>query len=219
MTPKVELQSPAPPSLSTLLKSTALALAVAGAVLVTIVLPAEYGLDPIGTGKALGLTRMSAPVVMAVDEPRPGDATVMAPVSTGPIAAYPAEYKFDVVELALGPYEYVEYKYRLENGASMMYAWSATGALIHDFHGEPNDAAKGSEQSYDKQNRQAANGSFIAPFAGIHGWYWENPGSDPIVVTLRTAGFYTAAVEIRSDHTRRPHAVRSPDAWTAGGEK
>ena len=41
-----------------LLKATALALAVAGAILLTTVLPAEYGIDPTGIGKALGLTAL-----------------------------------------------------------------------------------------------------------------------------------------------------------------
>lgn len=41
-----------------LLRSTLLALAIAALLLVTIVLPAEYGIDPTGVGRVLGLTRM-----------------------------------------------------------------------------------------------------------------------------------------------------------------
>lgn len=47
-----------PPSSRKLLRSTLLALAVATLLLVTVVLPAEYGIDPTGTGSILGLTRM-----------------------------------------------------------------------------------------------------------------------------------------------------------------
>ena len=43
------------PSTRKLLKSTALAAAVAGVILLTTVLPAEYGIDPTGVGKVLGL--------------------------------------------------------------------------------------------------------------------------------------------------------------------
>jgi hypothetical protein len=46
------------PSSRTLLRSTLLALAVAAALLVTVVLPAEYAIDPTGIGRVLGLTRM-----------------------------------------------------------------------------------------------------------------------------------------------------------------
>lgn len=47
-----------PASSRQLLRSTLLALAVAALLLVTIVLPAEYGIDPTRAGRVLGLTRM-----------------------------------------------------------------------------------------------------------------------------------------------------------------
>ena len=43
------------PSTRRLLKATAIAIAVAGVILVTTVLPAEYGIDPTGIGGRLGL--------------------------------------------------------------------------------------------------------------------------------------------------------------------
>ena len=46
------------PGAARLLKSTLLAIAVAAVLLVTTVLPAEYGIDPTGIGRALGLTQM-----------------------------------------------------------------------------------------------------------------------------------------------------------------
>ncbi len=46
------------PSSRQLLRSTAIAFVVAAALLVTVVLPAEYGIDPTGTGRLLGLTEM-----------------------------------------------------------------------------------------------------------------------------------------------------------------
>ena len=46
------------PTNKQLITSTLAALAVAGALLVTCVLPAEYGIDPTGIGKTLGLTKM-----------------------------------------------------------------------------------------------------------------------------------------------------------------
>jgi hypothetical protein len=52
---------PAPedlPSAGELLRSTLLAACAAGALLVTVVLPAEFAVDPTGIGRALGLTQM-----------------------------------------------------------------------------------------------------------------------------------------------------------------
>ncbi len=189
-----------------LAKTTALAVVVAAAVLVTVVLPAEYGLDPIGTGRALGLTRLSDPLPPADPGPVPG--APLAPTVEGAIAHYPAAFKTDTTQFVLGPYEYVEYKYRLEKGAAMLYSWTSTAAVIEDFHGDPQGGGEEAAVSHEKKTRQAANGEFTAPFAGIHGWYWENPGGESITVTLTTAGFYTSAIEIRSDRTRKIHELR-----------
>jgi hypothetical protein len=46
------------PSARSLLRSTLIALAVAIALLITVVLPAEYGIDPTRIGRVLGLTQM-----------------------------------------------------------------------------------------------------------------------------------------------------------------
>lgn len=41
-----------------LLRSTLVAVLVAGLLLATVVLPAEYGVDPTGVGRVIGLTQM-----------------------------------------------------------------------------------------------------------------------------------------------------------------
>ena len=46
------------PSAAKLIKSTFVAIALAALILVTAVLPAEYGIDPTGVGNVLGLTKM-----------------------------------------------------------------------------------------------------------------------------------------------------------------
>ena len=46
------------PTSRQLLRSTVIAVVAAAAILVTIVLPAEYAIDPTGIGRALGLTEM-----------------------------------------------------------------------------------------------------------------------------------------------------------------
>lgn len=46
------------PSSRQLIRSTVIAAACAGLLLVTVVLPSEYGIDPTGAGRILGLTQM-----------------------------------------------------------------------------------------------------------------------------------------------------------------
>ena len=135
------------------------------------------------------------------------------PVLEGPVAHYAASYKTDSAEFQLDPYEYLEYKYHLDKDAGMMFRWTASGDVKHDFHGDP-DEKGAKEQSYDKRSRREAYGAFTAPFSGIHGWFWENTGSERITIRIQSAGFYGSAVEIRSDHTRRAHPLM--DASPAG---
>ena len=221
MTPPTPSATFAAPSLATLARTTAIAIVVAAVLLVTFVLPAEYGIDPTGVGRRLGLTSIASPPVSAVDAPRAaGDR--LAPTPMGPLAVYSAQFKFDVFEIVLAPYEYVEYKYQLEKDATMLYSWTATAALRHDMHGERSaGAADGPrEQSFDKEDRRQASGSLTAPFAGIHGWYWENPGGEAITIRLTSAGYYSSAVEIRSDRSRRTRPLQSIDTLaTTGGTK
>jgi hypothetical protein len=195
------------PSRRQLATTTAWALGAATVLLVTVVLPAEYGIDPLRTGRALGLTRLSAPPA-AADVVAPPAGSVLLPALDGPIAHYSGGFKADTAQFVLGPYEFVEYKYRLEKGAAMLYSWTGTAAVIHDFHGEPQTGGESAAVSYEKKPRRDANGAFTAPFSGIHGWYWENPGAETITVTLTTAGFYSSAIEIRSDRTRKTHELR-----------
>jgi hypothetical protein len=208
-----DVQTAPTPTLRQLTRTTAIAFAVAVVILITIVLPAEYAIDPIGTGRLLGLTDIASPPVTIAADARPAGAA-LKPIAKGPVGEYPAEYTFDVFEVTLQPYEYVEYKYHLEQGATMLYAWKASAPLIQDFHGERAAVNGGepTEESFDKENRREASGSLTAPFAGIHGWYWENPGGEPVTIRLTSSGFYGSAIEIRSDRTRHPRTLRTLDS-------
>jgi hypothetical protein len=202
------------PSLRKLAITTAAAMAVAALILVLVVLPAEYGIDPLGTGDALGLTPLAGAVnPIIAEEATSADSAKLVARQQGPIGHYAAPYKTDTIKFVLGPYEYVEYKYRLEKDASMLYSWTADGGLLHDLHGDRDGAPADASESFDKDARRQANGAFTAPFSGIHGWYWENPGGETITVSLASAGFYASAVEIRFDksrHKRELAAVKIP---------
>lgn len=193
------------------------ALLGAATILVTVVLPAEYGVDPLGTGAKLGLLAMSRPSQNESITLPPGG-TEFTPVERGAAAYYGAEYKVDTTELVLDAYEYVEYKYHLEKGASMLFAWTANSTVMHDFHGAPDTDPKNGEASFDKRDASQANGSFVAPFTGIHGWYWENPGGERIVIKVTSAGFYNAAMEFRSNGTRKSHELMPLNAIASGAK-
>jgi len=200
--------TPLPPlPRATLLWSSLAALLVAFILLVTVVLPAEYGLDPLGTGKRLGVTAISnppaaAPIRFAVDET--GNA---APLREGPLTHYQGPFQVNSAVLVIPPYQYVEYKYHMLKDASLEFAWEADGPVAHDNHSEPDTYPDDPAVSFDKRKVQKANGTLVAPFNGLHGWYWENLGGAPVTVKVSAAGYYDYAVELRTNHFRQRHDI------------
>jgi hypothetical protein len=180
------------PSTSAILKATVIALASAVVILFVAVLPAEYGIDPLKTGKALGLIGLSKATDTA--SATAGRAT---PVQTGIYTAQPSIYKVDSEDLALRPGEGVEIKYHMQKGAGMVYGWKADGNVQFEFHGEPDQKPRPDYfESYQLDNQVGqdhAYGSFTAPTAGIHGWFWENKGKKEVQIHLTAAGFFDSA--------------------------
>jgi hypothetical protein len=201
------------PTAATILKTTVAALVVAVILLFTMILPAEYGVDPMGTGRMLGLTAISSPP-LDHSLPTAPAGVPLVPTVLGPVGQYPAEFRVDTREIVVDPYQFVEYKYRLEKGATMLYAWSANVTPAFDFHGDPDGTPAPDPVSFQKDAQRQANGSFVAPFSGIHGWFWENPGGDTLRISLTTAGFYTAATEFRSPRRRESRELLPLDRLT-----
>jgi hypothetical protein len=186
------------PSRAHIVRATLAAAAVALLVVLGAVLPAEFGIDPLRTGKALGLLAL-----YEADE-----ATPAAAAPDEGVAGPASEYRVDTRELKLGPGQSFEFKYRLAKGDGMVYVWSADGRVTSEFHGEPSDRAL-KVQTYDKRDDTRGSGTLTAPFAGIHGWYWENRGERELTISLRSAGFFTTAEEFRPkwDPVRRKERI------------
>lgn len=176
------------PTRSRLAFATIGALLVAALVLVVAVLPAEYGIDPIGAGKALGLLDLYKG---AAEAPPP------AAAATDRAAPPMTIYKTDAVVFTLRPSEGFEYKYRIDKGGGLVYTWTATRPVNYEFHGEHDGAAPGTAVSYEKSAGTRGAGSFTAPAGGIHGWFWENTTDVEMTVTLTSSGFYRWADEFR----------------------
>jgi hypothetical protein len=171
------------------------ALLGAGLILVMFVLPAEYGVDPLGTGAWVGLTELGATgkQIEALEAAAPDTAQATL------IVGQAAPFKSETVEFAIAAQQGMEYKYRLDKGEALLYSWKASAPVNVEVHAEPDGAPRGYAQTYEKADRQtAASGTLTAPFPGIHGWYWENTTDQPITVTLTSAGYYNLSHEFRS---------------------
>ncbi len=171
-----------------------IALLVAGLLLVTVVLPAEFAVDPLGVGARLGLMDLGVvgKQVEALNK-EGGPALNQAAL----ISAQEKPFNHETVEFTLQPSGSIEYKYRLEKGESLLYSWTSTAPVKYEFHAEPDGAPRGYAQSYEKSAGGGQNGTLNAPFNGIHGWYWENTTTQPVTIKLSSAGFYNLAHEFR----------------------
>ncbi|MDQ3687725.1 MAG: hypothetical protein M3430_19285, partial [Acidobacteriota bacterium] len=81
------------PSSKQLLRSTAIAIIVATVLLVTIVLPSEYGIDPTRIGRVLGLTQMGeikTSLAAEAERDRAADVSQRSPAQTADASPRPA---------------------------------------------------------------------------------------------------------------------------------
>ena len=174
------------PSGRTLAKATAVALLIGIGVLVTTVLPAEFGIDPIGTGRAFGLLDLYAAESAAAAP------AVILPTEGGPVFTQLNPYKADSREFTIGAYGTLEFKYQLAGGAAMLYEWKATEPVSFDFHTEREGNPDASD-TFEKGEASEKSGAYIAPYTGIHGWYWKNNTEREVRITLTSTGFYGSA--------------------------
>lgn len=177
------------PTVRQLNRATLLAAGGAIVLLVTAVLPAEYGIDPTGIGSALGLTPMgqtkqaAAGRTVAVETQPGANAQPGAPTTTV-LPDGSTE-----IRLALRPFEGREAKAMMKAGGTMTWRWTTDGEkLDYEFHGDRPGATEGDYTSYEKGTAASASGTFRATFDGRHGWYWKNNSSKPVVLTATVKG-------------------------------
>ncbi|MDP6042433.1 MAG: transmembrane anchor protein [Candidatus Latescibacteria bacterium] len=198
--------TPSPEDLPTskqLVRSTILAICIAVVVLITAILPAEYGIDPTGIGSVLGLTAMGEIKVALAREaathsaPIVNNTTITSPMPLIDLQVTESKpvkpIKTDFIEHTLAPGAAIEFKLEMKKDAVAQYKWSTVdGVLNHDTHG---DGYRGTKQfiSYKKGRMVTSDaGEIKAAFDGYHGWFWRNRDTVPVTFKLETSGDYIA---------------------------
>lgn len=209
------------PSSSKLLRSTLLAAISAIVILVAIVLPAEYGVDPTGVGRVLRMTEMGeikqqlaaeaaadasatpagSPASTVAAVPANASAAVSGPPKAPDVipknAVTPAAQSTwrDELTFTLTPGEGKEIKLRMAEGEKAEFQWIVNGGSVnYDTHGD----GGGRSISYEKgRSVPADDGALVAAFTGNHGWYWRNRGPSDVKVVLRTRGQYTDIKQVQ----------------------
>lgn len=196
------------PSTAKLIKSTILAAIAAGALLVTVVMPSEYGIDPTGVGNALGLKRMGEIKVSLAAEAeadKAKDAAQSVAVAEAQAAPVVQEIKPEPqpepvqaatqnheMTVTLAPDEGTEIKVDMVKGATVSYEWWTDGGKANfDVHGDSKEL-KISYHNYSKGSATRKSGELVADFDGSHGWFWRNRTKAPLTVTIKTDGEYSS---------------------------
>jgi hypothetical protein len=188
------------PSSAQLLRSTLLALVGAAVVLATVVLPAEYGIDPTGVGDALGLKRMGEIKTQLAEEASAGTldeatAPMATPAPEPEAPAVAVDGWRDETVVTIAPDEAIELKLIMSEGDRAEFEWDAKGGSLNfNLH------ADGAGQSIEYGKGRAVMtdaGELVAAFDGYHGWFWRNRTDNPVSLSLRTRGRYE---EIKRTH-------------------
>ena len=193
------------PSTTQLISSTILAAITAGVLLITIVMPAEYGIDSTGVGNLIGLKKMgeirvSLAKEAAADKAKNSgtntnfkqDEVNTAVASTPQPTSVGTNTLKHETQVTLAPDEGAEIKAEMSKGNKVRYAWSTDGGKANfDVHADSKTLGIDYHQ-YSKGSSQSEQGILEAAFDGSHGWFWRNRTSSPITITLKTEGEYTA---------------------------
>lgn len=192
-----------PPSRKRLMTSVAAALAGAAVILVAFVLPAEYGLDPTGVGKALGLTAIHGPtrklqvkdVIGGNEKYRevalPANSDDPVPLPNPAVSQIkPAAPRTESVSVTLEPGQETEIKAILDAAQVIVYSWQSDGEVYTDFHGHEPDAGQSFVRYEEQQSGHEGHGSLVAPFSGEHGWFWLNISEKPVTIKLQFTGYH-----------------------------
>lgn len=213
----------------------AIAAAVAASAAVLFVLPAEFGIDPTGFGRAAGLTGLAPAgdsaedniylqrglartnVLMPLPEgAAPDEATLRRTLADKGIAMPPeGAMRTDRYEVELLPYEGIEMKYDLAQGAPMIFAWKASAPVYLDLHSHPFDGGPEMTESFVIDQMPSQTAAYVAPFSGIHGWYWQNRTLNPVTVTLDAAGQFTGS-RVFNSGVEQPRPLRDEQAALDG---
>ena len=192
------------PSSAQLLKSTIIAAVSAVAILVTVVLPAEYGIDPTGVGRVIGLAEMGE-IKMQLAEEAEADRLLEAEgndqsslldgffsLFVGAAHAQEAEAWRDQVTFTLAPGDSAEWKLVMSEGQTAEYRMTVEGGRVNfDLHGH----GSGESVTYERgRGSTGSEGTIQAGFDGEHGWFWRNRDDEAVTVTLQLRGDYSEIV-------------------------
>ncbi len=187
-------------SLVTLITVALLSGLTAVLLVIALVLPAAYGIDPTGIGGKLGLVKAQPgqPGNLArtaskakPDTLPPGQAsTASKPIVTDIDNGLEPERE-DTVSVIVPPKSTMAYRVTMLRDYALNYHWKTDGKKVNlSFRGEGKNTPLKIFKDFSKDQLAKGQGLFIVPFPGVFGWYWENQSDQPVTVWLSARGAY-----------------------------
>lgn len=187
-----------------LIKSILIALIIGAFILVSAVLPAEYNLDPIGTGKLFGFNKLYIKEVpketvqmkkLTIEKLGSSKDVLKPNEANNPAPKEQYSEQNDIISIVVPAGKGIEYKFNALKYASVKYEWECSNKNIVflDFHGEvkeENPPKNVFYESYTLAYSSNMAGTFTAPFEGKHGWYFKNENKNDITITIKLKGQY-----------------------------
>lgn len=119
------------------------------------------------------------------------------------IFAETESFQMQTYEIVVPANDWIETKIEMDIGNSIVYHWeliedentteTTTDAIYTEFHGHaPRVEGELAElMFYRKATGGSGQGTFSAPFSGIHGWFIDNTNDHDIVVRVQIAGEFS----------------------------
>ena len=92
----------------------------------------------------------------------------------------------------------------------MVFNWKATAPVDVDFHTVPDGKPISASETFMRGTASSGQGTYRAPYPGLHGWYWKNTGKENVKIVLNASGFFTEARMFSGDPVGEPMEVQDP---------
>lgn len=185
----------------TLWSATFFSVLLAVAVLMLLVLPAEYGIDPTGIGRVLGLTQMGAikrtlaseAAADAARETKLAESERQSKAKSGNDSTFRSES----LSVVIYPGENIEIKLSMRTGDRADFSWTAdSSSVYYDMHGHTLTLPRKPPHQYSTGELRSASGEIATEFDGVHGWYFENRSERVVTIVVKAVGNYRALMEM-----------------------
>jgi len=202
------------PSSKSLFKATITAFSVAVILTISVVLPAEFGIDVTGIGRVIGLQEMGNIKVSLAEEAKQEDLAIQANNTSQSVIEIAADSEVvamtsnavldksielplssDTRTIVLKNGGAAELKVALKKGQSVNYAWTSSDKINFDNHG---DSASVDYLRYSKGRNVAEDkGNIVAGFDGYHGWFWRNRSGKSVTIEIQFEGEYSEVKRVK----------------------